>query len=76
MESLRVTVPEIWAGQNRGEKKRKKKIEKRKIMNIDNPIQHPLRASLIIIIIILMIIIIIIIIIKIYHSAIDKLTNI
>ena len=35
LESLRVTVPEIWAGQNRGGKKKKKKEKK---MNIDNPI--------------------------------------
>ena len=41
MESLRVAVPEIWAGQNRGGKKKKK-------MNIDKTIKHPLRGSLII----------------------------
>ena len=113
LESLRVTVPEIWPGQNLGEKKeekknnkanwmisnsaqldrrtkqhtqfgvsasngsrdmgrtksrqkkkkkkkkekkRKKKKRKRK-MNIDNPIKHPLRGSLIIIIIMIIIII-------------------
>ena len=52
MESLRVTVPEIWAGQNRGGKKKKKKEKsKKRKMNIDNPIQHPLWGSLIIIIV-------------------------
>ena len=30
MESLRVTVPEIWPGQNHGGKKRNKKKKKRK----------------------------------------------
>ena len=37
LECLRVTVPEIWAGQNRGGKKRKKrkKKKKEKKMNID-----------------------------------------
>ena len=33
LESLRVTFPEIWPGQNRGGKK-----EKKKKMNVDNPI--------------------------------------
>ena len=42
------------------EKKRKKR--KKKKMNIDNPIKHPVRGSLIIIIIIIIIILIIIII--------------
>ena len=44
----RVTVPEIWARQNRGGKKKKKeKRKKEKKMNVDNPIKHPLRGSLI-----------------------------
>ena len=30
LETLRVTVPEIWAGQNRGGKKRKKKKKKKR----------------------------------------------
>ena len=30
LESLRVTVPEIWAGQNRGGKKKKKRKKKKK----------------------------------------------
>ena len=41
LESLRVTVPEIWPRQNRGGKKRekeKKEKEKKKKNNADNPI--------------------------------------
>ena len=62
LEYLRVTVPEIWPGQDRGGKKRKKKEKKRK-KNSRNPIKHPLRGSLIIIVIVIIIKIIIIIII-------------
>ena len=39
LESLRVTVPDIWPGQNLGEKKEKKKRKrKEKKINADNPI--------------------------------------
>ena len=64
MESLRVTVPEIWPGQDRGGKKRKKKKKKKKKELAESHKASP-RGSLIIRVIVIIIKIIIIIIITI-----------